>query len=81
MVVDQDVQTDVPMADDEAAEGTNEPEDVGCNLIVPPTDADSKSNPAPPTTTNFSRMDMDCTVLKWRSSFFDFVRVGKTRVR
>ena len=50
--VDQDVQTDVLMADDEAAKGTNEPEDVEMhNLTEPPADADSTSDPAPPTTT------------------------------
>ena len=50
--VDQDVQTDVLMADDEAAKGSNEPEDVEMrNLTEPTADADSKSDPAPPTTT------------------------------
>jgi hypothetical protein len=51
-VVDQDVQTDVLMADDEATKGSNEPEDVEMrDLTKPPADADSKSDPAPPTTT------------------------------
>jgi len=53
MAVDQDVQTDAVVADDEAAKVTNELQDVEMvNLTELRTeDADSTSDPVPPTTT------------------------------